>query len=57
MGPLSMPMAGLLLSSAALLLLGGLAGRGALRAGLRRAALALPLGALGGMLTLRALLA
>ena len=57
MGPLSAPMAGLLLSSAALVLLGGLAGRGALRAGLRRAALALPLGALGGMLTLRALVA
>ena len=57
MGPLSAPMAGLLLSSGALLLLGGLAGRGALRAGWRRATLALPLGALGGMLSLRALLA
>jgi urease accessory protein len=56
-GPLWAPMAGLWLSSAALLLLGGLVGRGALRAGLMRAALALPLGALGGMLSLRALLA
>lgn len=56
-GPLSGPMAGLMLSSVALLLLGGLAGRGAMRVGLRRAALALPLGALGGMLTLRAILA
>lgn len=57
MEPLSAPMSGLLLSNVALLLLGGLAGRGAMRAGLRRAALALPLSALGGMLTLRALLA
>lgn len=57
MGPLSMPMAGLLLSSAVLVGLGGFAGGGALRAGLRRAALALPLAALGGLLTLRAVLA
>ena len=56
MGPLSAPMAGLLLSSAALLLLGGLVGRGAMRAGLRRAVLALPLASLGGLLTLRALI-
>jgi urease accessory protein len=57
MGPGSAAMAGLLMSSAALLVMGGLAWRGALRAGLRRTALALPLAGLGGMLTVRAMLA
>lgn len=57
MGPLSAGMTGLLLSSAVLLGLGVLAWHGAVRAGLRRAALALPLAALGGLLTLRAVLA
>ena len=57
MGPGSAAMAGLLLSSAALLAMGGLAWRGAVRAGLRRTALALPLAGLGTMLTVRAMLA